>query len=68
MPDLDERMTLAELVQERRDTAILGALEACQGNLRRTAAALGMSLRNLLYVMQQMRERGIAIPSRKARP
>lgn len=57
--------TLAELVQERRDAAILGALQAVGGNRRRAATALGMSLRNFLYVLQKMRERGVNVPSRQ---
>jgi DNA-binding NtrC family response regulator len=56
--------TLKAMVQERRETAILGALQATNGNRRRAAVALGMSLRTLLSDLQKMRARGLTIPDR----
>ena len=58
-------MTLDEILTEKRDVAVLGALAAVGGNRRRAAAILGMSLRNFLYVLTKMRARGIAVPSRR---
>ena len=57
-------MTLAEMVRERKDAAILGALEATNGNRRRAAALLDVSLRTFLHYLQQMRARGITVPPR----
>ena len=60
-------VTLRELIRERRETAILGALQATQGNRRRAAALLDMSLRTLLYDLQKMRARGMEVPDRHGR-
>jgi DNA-binding NtrC family response regulator len=58
-------VTLREMVRERRDAAVLGALQASGGNRRRAAATLDLSLRQLLNILQQMRMRGIDVPSRQ---
>ena len=60
-------MTLREMLRERRETAILGALQAMQGNRRRAATMLGMSLRTFLYDIQKMRARGVTVPDRHGR-
>ncbi len=51
-------------LREYRDTLVLNALREHRLNRRRTATALGVSLRTLLYWIQDMRGRGVSVPAR----
>jgi transcriptional regulator with PAS, ATPase and Fis domain len=52
------------VLRSRRDTLVLSTLRAWRGNRRRTATALGVSVRTLLYWLGDMRDRGVTVPPR----
>jgi DNA-binding NtrC family response regulator len=58
-------VTYKEIMQQRSDEAILGALMAVNGNRHRAATLLKMSVRNFLLLLQKMRDRGVDVPSRQ---
>jgi transcriptional regulator with PAS, ATPase and Fis domain len=55
---------LRTLIRTHRDELVLQALQRANGNRRRAATALNVSVRTLLYQLQDMRRRGVDVPSR----